>query len=396
MSWWRSVRLVAAREIVERMRSRVFLVVTSLLALIGVAAVVVPRIVGDDDRPSYTLVLTGQAPVRFAEAMENLAVGADFTVRLDAADDRAGAEVAVRDGDADAAVDFGSGADGTRSVVLVGEDTSGELLGSVDQATTVAGIAAALDNAGLSDREIDDALGAPPPERVEVADPDRQEEAFVGFLITVALYVALLVGGNQVAQGVAVEKSSRIAEVLLGTIQAPQLMAGKIIGIGLLVGGQLLALATPIVVGALVTTSVDLPDDLASDVAVGLMWFVLGFALYSAAYAALGALVDRLEELQSATTPLTMLLVAGYLVSITLSGRLDDPLAVAASLFPLTAPLVMPLRWAAGSASLAELVLAVVLTALTAVLLIRTGGVVYRRAIIRGGRRLRLREVLRG
>jgi ABC-2 type transport system permease protein len=231
---------------------------------------------------------------------------------------------------------------------------------------------------------------------VEVADPDRQEEAFVGYLITVALYVALLVGGNQVAQGVAVEKSSRIAEVLLGTIQAPQLMAGKIIGIGLLVGGQLLALATPIVVGALVTTSVDLPDDLASDVAVGLMWFVLGFALYSAAYAALGALVDRLEELQSATTPLTMLLVAGYLVSITLSGRLDDPLAVAASLFPLTAPLVMPLRWAAGSASLAELVLAVVLTALTAVLLIRTGGVVYRRAIIRGGRRLRLREVLRG
>jgi len=396
VSGWRSVRLVASREIVEGTRSRAYRVVTGVLFVVGLAVVVVPRLVGGDDRPSYTLLVTGPAPAGLTVALQGVAQATDFGVTVQSEQDRTRAEAVVRDGDADAAIVFDAAPVRGTPLVLVGDDTSPVLLGAVDQATRVASIAAALEGAGLSDREIDAALRSPPPERVEVADPDDEEDAFVGFLIAVALYVALLVGGNQVAQGVAVEKTSRIAEVLLGTIQPPQLMAGKIIGIGLLVLGQLLALALPIVVGTLVTSSVDLPDDLASDVVVGLLWFVLGFALYSAAYAALGALVDRLEELQSATTPLTILLVVGYFVSIPLAGQPDDPLAVAASLFPLTAPLVMPMRWAAGSASILELLVAVALAAASAAVLMRIGGVVYRRAIIRGGRRLRLREVLRG
>ena len=110
----------------------------------------------------------------------------------------------------------------------------------------------------------------------------------------------------------------------------------------------------------------------------------------------MGALVDRQEEVSGAVTPLTFWLVGVFFLAAVAQGEPDAPLVVAGSLFPPSAPMVMPMRVAAGDVAPAEVALAVVGVLLTAALVMRVGSTVYRRALVRTGRRLKLREVLRG
>ena len=213
--------------------------------------------------------------------------------------------------------------------------------------------------------------------------------------VVLVLYVFILLAGNQVAQGVAVEKTNRIAESLLATVRASQLLAGKVVGIGLLAVTGLLAAGTPVVVSLLAGGDLDVPDGAVLQIVAGLGWFVLGFALYACAFAALGALVDRQEEIAGAVMPLTFALVGTFFLAVQAQESPESPLAVVTSLVPATAPMVMPMRTAVGAAAV-EIVVSVLGVMVAAALLVRVGGSVYRRAMIRTGGRLKLREMLRG
>ena len=118
------------------------------------------------------------------------------------------------------------------------------------------------------------------------------------------------------------EKASRVIEILLATIRPKYLLAGKVIGLGLLGLGQLLIVAAFGLVVAGVTGSLDVDLDLVVAIALSLGWFVLGYAFYAAAYAAAGALVPRQEEIQSSTTPLTMLILVSLFAAFAVN---DDP-----------------------------------------------------------------------
>ena len=125
-----------------------------------------------------------------------------------------------------------------------------------------------------------------------------------------------------------------------------------------------------------------------------LLWFPLGYALYASMYAATAALVSRQEDLQSVSTPLTLLILVSFFVSFS---ALEDPggtLAKVASLVPFSAPLVMPGRMALGDASPAEVVAAIALVVAATVLLVRVGARVYAGAILRTGKPVKLLEAL--
>ena len=146
-----------------------------------------------------------------------------------------------------------------------------------------------------------------------------------------------------------------------------------------------------------VTDSIGLPPVAAADLALALLWFILGFALFSFLFAATAALVNKVSEVNTAIMPVTLLLLAGYLLAITVVGPdPNSPLSIAASIFPFTAPLAMPIRWASGDVPAYQLALAIVLTVATAVLLAALGSSMYRKALLITGRRVRLREVVGG
>lgn len=129
--------------------------------------------------------------------------------------------------------------------------------------------------------------------------------------------------------------------------------------------------------------------------AVVLLWFVLGYVFYAALYAISGVIVSRQEDLQSSSTPVTMVLVAGYLVAFPV---LEDPsssLAVISSYVLFTSPIVMPVRVAVGEASTVEIAASLGILALAVALLVPLGARVYEGAVLRMGKPMRLREALR-
>ena len=397
MSWWTGARLVAGRELVERSRAKSFRLVTALLVLIGIGLVVIPSLVGgSDDRTELAVV--GPAPPGLETSLTRAARAVGLDLRVERRQDEAAAARAVRDGDLDAALVGAAGED--RARVLVDEELEPELRAVISESVAVTRLRAGLLEAGVAPERADRLL-AGAPIAVRTLDPDAADEPTgaeigLGVIAAVLLYVALLLTGIQVASAVAEDKTGRIVEVLLASLRPGQILFGKVIGIGLLGLGQLLALGIPLLVGALAFDSLDLPGATGSLVLATIAWFVVGFALYAAAFGALGALVARQEEVGQAVSPLSMLLLAGYLLTVVGGGdQFDSPIIRTLTILPPFAPMTMPMRIAIGSAEPWEIALSFALAIAAAGALMVLGGRVYRRGIVRSGPRMSLRAALR-
>ncbi len=396
--WWRGTRLVVGRELLVGFRRKSYRVTVAVLLLGGVAVAVVPRLLSSDETPEYTLGVVGEPPAGFEAALAAVSEALEIRVETEPFPDRAVAARAVADDDVSAAVIWPPGAaqgQGGETPVLLQEPRSAaRLLAAVSNAAVASSTTERLEAAGVSPERAPTVLAAPP--RTETVDtPASTGRAGIGFTVVMFLYVFILTAGGQVATGVAVEKTHRIAESLLATVRASQLLAGKVIGIGVLSLIALLAVAVPAALAVATADGLDIPAGAAGQIVAGVGWFVLGYGLYACAYAALGALVERQEEVNGAVMPLTMGLVVTYLLAVQAQASPDSSLAVATSLIPFTAPVVMPMRLAVSTVNPLVVVASVSGVVGTAAVLVRVGGAVYRRAIIRTGRRLKLREVLR-
>jgi ABC-2 type transport system permease protein len=391
VSRWRGAGLVAGREIRERVRTRTFRVTTLVLVLAALAGVIIPALVGDDG-PSRSTVAVAGGPAPLPEALRAAGAAQDRTIDVR----RLGEAEAVRQaasGDVDAAVVAGP----TGPVrVVVEDDIPDDLRGIIAQAVAGARVGDALARSGLPPREVAEVV-APPDLEVQArgarADVDGGDLA-VGFIVSLVLYLALLFSGIIVATGVAEEKSTRVSEVLLASLRPSELLLGKVAGIGLVSIGQLAAAAAPALIAALALDAVDVPAATAGTILWGLVWFFAGYALYGAAYGALGALVGRQQEVGQATAPLGLLLVCGYLASTFSAGDLEAWWVRPLSLLPPFAPMMMPMRIAGDAVATGEVLAALALTLAAAAVLIALGARVYRAGITRTGPRTHLREAL--
>jgi ABC-2 type transport system permease protein len=178
--------------------------------------------------------------------------------------------------------------------------------------------------------------------------------------------------------------------VLLATVRPGALLFGKVVGVTATGVMALLAGLVPVVVKLAIGG--DLPDGLGGAVAAGAVWFLLGLALCLTLAGALGALVERQEEAGSAVSPLMAVLIGTFVV---LQAGPDSPLTTVLAYVPFSAPLVVPARIAAGASSAVEVMTSLVLCLLAVAVVYRFGAIVYQRAIVRTGRRLKLGEVLR-
>lgn len=390
--FWSGVRLVAGRAIAEAWASKSWRIITAVSVLVGIALVVVPRVLADDTT-EYTLATVGQAPPALLTALEAAGAAGEFEVTVRTVPDAQAAEALLRDGDADAALTgVGQGA-----ILYVAERADGTFPALVSQAALGLAITDQLAQAGLSPAEIAQVQATPPPEQVPVGRVADEGRAGVGFVSGILLYLALILTGTAIATAVATEKSSRISEVLLTAMRPTQLLVGTVLGVGVLGLLQIAAIGVPAAIGLTWGEGLDLPAATTGDILLAVGWFVLGLALYAFVFAALGALVDKPTEVGAATMPANILLVASYMFAVVVT--IQDPNGVAsttASILPVSAPLVMPIRWASGLVPTWQLVAAMALAAVTAVALAIVASRIYARGLTRTGRRLKLREVLTG
>jgi ABC-2 type transport system permease protein len=205
----------------------------------------------------------------------------------------------------------------------------------------------------------------------------------------------LIFYGQAVAQGVTEEKSSRVVELLLTAVTPRRLLTGKVLGIGLLGLAQLtLAGAAALVAGKL-AGGAGLPSAAPKTIALVVLWFILGYAFYSVAFAAVGALVSRQEDLSTAIVPITIVMTGSfYLAMIIANGNPDGTLAQIAAFVPPLAPMVVPARMVLGNMSALGLVLAVAVDLIATAGLILLAARIYEQAILRIGAPIKLRRLI--
>jgi ABC-2 type transport system permease protein len=378
------IGLVAGRELSEALRRKSLWVVAAVLLLGSAAAMVVPELLDDEGRDRYTVTVVGGSP-ELDEALAAVGSAVEADIAVTTSPDRAAARLAVEEGDADVAAVAGDA-----PAVVAEAGANDRLVAAVQQALALDGLVGRLEASGLTAEEAQAALSAPAP-AVERLDEESSERRAASAVLGIVLYLLLLSLMVQVANGTAIEKANRISEVLLAIVRPGALLFGKVLGVGV-VGLLVLACGViPVVVKLAVGG--DLPPGLGGALAASAAWFLFGIALYLTIGGALGALVERQEEAGSAVMPLTITLIGAYIIGQTSP---EGTLATVLAYVPLTSPLIVPPRLAMGAASPVEVVVSLVLGVLAVVVAVRFGAVVYRRAIVRTGRRLKLRDVLQG
>jgi ABC-2 type transport system permease protein len=233
----------------------------------------------------------------------------------------------------------------------------------------------------------------------------------VGFVLAIVLFLAIIIYGQWIAYSVAEEKTSRVMEVILGAATPFELLGGKIIGVGGLALTQYAIVFLPTVVAVIfqsqiaalvlggTASAVSLPAGLSVPLLIAFgVFFVLGFALYSALYAGAAALVSRTEDINQIVAPMTMVSTAGYLAAVWSSTGVlapDSKIIVVMSYIPFFSPYVMLSRFGAGQATLLDVAIAAVLLALTVPLALWVAARLYAAGVLMYGQRPSVRLLAR-
>jgi ABC-2 type transport system permease protein len=351
-------------------------------------ATVLPQLLGFGGDETYRVATVDARSAAVAKAAERGAEAFDANIEVRAMSPAAAAN-ALDGGDVDAVLS----ANGLRSV----EKPDDELVNALQVANAEFTTAGALRDAGVSGPELRRALSPPPLAVTTVEAVDEQSDRLQGvaFVAILLLYGQLLTYGYWVASGIVEEKASRVVEVLLATIRPRELLAGKVIGLGLLGFAQLLVIAALGLAIAAAAGSLEVDGDVLAAAGLSLLWFVLGFAFYACAFACAGALVPRVEELQSTITPLSITILVSLFVAFAVNSDPSGTLATVSSFLPFTAPMTLPPRILVGEASVLEIAGGALVTIAAAAALIPLAARVYEGAVMRTGSAVKLRDAWR-
>jgi ABC-2 type transport system permease protein len=375
MSAWQAITLVSWREIQERLHSRVFIASTLLmLALVGASSALSLAL---STEKTYKVAVVAPVPDGLHAALQRAAKPFEAKVKIRTVPSAAAGREQV---------------DSKKVDVLLVLATS-QLVFRNDVNTQAA---AAADSAVRALRR--HLPPAPELTAVTLRPPEKKTTdaktltAYAGALL---LLTTLSLYGQWVLTGVVEEKSNRVVELILATVRPRHLMAGKVIGIGLLGLGQV-ALVGGLTAVLLASGLFDAPTSIAGNLLLVIPWFALGFALYAVAYAAAGALASRQQDASSAGTAVTYTLLTAFLLGyFALASDMNGLLANLLTIFPLTAPLVLPARSILIGVPLWEHVLAVVLVLMTIYALVRLAGRIYAQGLLRSGPRIDLHTAIR-
>jgi ABC-2 type transport system permease protein len=245
------------------------------------------------------------------------------------------------------------------------------------------------------------------------AGGSAQAAMFLALAMGFVTYLVVLLYGAAVMNGVVEEKRDRVYELILSSIRAQQLMYGKIIGIG---GAGLLQIGIWISVAALlltqgatiagalglgeeaqaaIATAEFLPSVPLSVAVVLLLFFAGGFFVYLTLYAVIGAMSTTPQEAQQIAFPIILPLILGVFMLMPALDNPDGGLAVAGSMIPFTAPIIMPARHAMVGVPVVELAMAFAGLLAFGWAVTWVGAKIYRIGIFATGKRVGFRETIR-
>jgi ABC-2 type transport system permease protein len=378
------VSLIVAREVRERVRGRVFKLGTVIILLVVATAIVIP-VLHSSNETSEKIGVVGTLSSPLRATVTNTAKSASTTVRFVPESSVNEAKTALRTGRINAAVV------NAHEVIVKDPSAATPLLRSIAENL---GVTESLQAAHLSPSQSETLSKAKALPITSVQPGKRSTGETTSLIGTILIFIMLSQYTTWILMGVMEEKSSRVIEVLLSAVRPIQLLTGKVLGIGLVAMAQ----ATFVVAFALILSKAVGSDLLHGTaplvIASTLVWLVLGYAFYSWVYAAAGSMVERQDQVQSLVLPLSLPMLFGYITALTgaSSGSPSALLKVLAYL-PPTAPFAMPVLVGFGEVTWWAFLGSVMISLTCTIGVARGAATVYRRAILRTGARVRLREV---
>ncbi len=231
----------------------------------------------------------------------------------------------------------------------------------------------------------------------------------LAYVMGVVLFLVITIYGVNVMSSVVEEKTTRIVEVLVSSLRPFQLMIGKVLGVGAVslfqfvlwgLGAKLLLSQRRALLAGLSGAEearqvFQMPHLSAATLGVFLSYFLGGFFLYSAMYAAVGAMSSNEQEARQAQQPVMFLLLIAYVSMFGLTNNPESTYAVTLSLIPFTAPIAMPVRWAASTVPVDELAGSLGLLLMGIVGVTWVAARIYRVGILMTGKRPSVKELVR-
>lgn len=232
----------------------------------------------------------------------------------------------------------------------------------------------------------------------------------IGYMISFLIYIAITLYGIGVMRSIVTEKSSRVVELLVSATKPRAMMSGKIAGVGT---AGLVQIAIWFVLAKVLLSQKDhilhlfgisdagskvtalMPTLSTSQVTVVMLCFLFGYLFYSAMYAAVGAMVSSEQDSQQAQMPVTFLLVIGIIAITAVTNDPRGKVAAVMTMVPFWSPMLMPLRYFLGGATLGQVGLSLAILAASTVLVSRAAAKIYRVGILMYGKRPTLGELLR-
>jgi ABC-2 type transport system permease protein len=410
------VRTVVAREYLQRVRTRSFVISTIALPILMMAVFVIPAVLGARGAATERSVALVDETRTLEDGVRSRLEAAGFTVEV---------------------VEPGSAAVDALESRLENEELGGAIF--LDQETLATGAArwrgasapSTLRRVGIQQAVTQTALelrlmesdegmalaallsgGRLQVERLDPDDPDELERTtgmVAGFVGAFLLYMVLLIYGTMVLRAVLEEKTGRIVEIILSSMRPSQLMLGKIVGVGavgltqlgiwVLFGAILFGTGIPALLpflpegGLPFEISAFLPG--AGVLAFFAVCFLVGYFLYASLFAAVGAMCSTEEEAQQLQFPVVMLVIIPIVFLMPILESPGAGWAVGVSLFPFFSPILMFARVAAGAAAPWEAGLSILLMLGTLVVTAWVAGRIYRTGILMQGKRPTLPELWR-
>ena len=428
----RNLMLIIGREYLVRVRTRAFLLFTVLMPLFVGGVVILPSKLMSHTPSVRHVAVVAADPVLASAVRDELTAsrfsgdeaGAEpsesgnpamsqFDVSLRGApseDLRQQLTAALRQGRLDAVVWIDADAVASRRVTYYSRNSADFIATSlVARAMRMALSQRQLTAHGLTPAQVKTMFS---PVSVDAVRVDKQGASpsnglgalLLPFVLLFAIYMTVLIYGIYVMRSVIEEKSSRVMEVLLGSVSPMQLMAGKIIGVGavgltqigiwsasgVLLGSGGYAMAHRLL-GSTITDAHVAPAVLI----LFPVFFVLGYATYATLYAAIGAMVNSDEEAAQFQFPVTLPLLFCMLLATSVIGDPNTPLAFWLSMFPFTSPIIMFVRVSVSMPPTWQIVLSIAISLASLYGLVWVSSRIYRVGILMYGKRPTLAEILK-
>lgn len=258
---------------------------------------------------------------------------------------------------------------------------------------------------GLNDTQIAEVQNPNITHTIESISEDGTKNFWYAYVMVFVLYMVIMMFGQKVAMSVVTEKTSRAMEVLITSASPAALMFGKILASSVAGIFQITAIFGSAFISyninksyfetnAVINTLFNFPPSL---VGYLLIFFLLGFLIYSFLFGAMASTVSKIEDLSSVVMLIQIIFVAGFVVSTNAmtSGDVNSELMKGLSLFPLTSPMAMFTRIAMSEVPGLEILLSVAFLILATILIGYIAAKIYRVGVLMYGTRPTLGKIIK-